>query len=88
MKIWKWELNTAEHQTIYLPDGAKILDVQMQGIGCCLWALCDDSVTTAYHPRNIAIYGTGNPLPDEVGEYIATFQAHGGSLVFHVFEVL
>ena len=31
--------------------------------------------------------GTGNPMPDEPGEYIATFQMHGGALVFHAFEL-
>lgn len=68
-----------------MPAGAKLLDVQMQGGECCVWALCDQSA--AKEPRHIAIYGTGNQMPDEAGEYVATFQMHGGALVFHAFEV-
>lgn len=87
MKIWRWPLNIQSHQTIFMPIGAKILDVQMQGGIAVVWALCDDNQTNAYQERQIAIYGTDHPMPDEVGEHIATFQAHAGALVFHAFEV-
>ncbi len=67
-----------------MPVGAKILDVQMQGDKLQLWALCDNEMPNEI--RKIAIYGTGNSTPNDCGEYIATFQMDGGSLVFHVFE--
>lgn len=85
MKIWKWEIEVTDTQIISMPAGAKLLDVQMQGKACCVWALCDEKAEC--EPRKLAIYGTGNPIPDEPGEYIATFQMAGGALVFHVFEV-
>ena len=85
MKIWKWPLEVTDTQIIGVPNGAKFLDVQMQGDACCLWALCDEAAPRK--ARRIAIYGTGNPIPDEPGEYIATFQMAGGALVFHAFEI-
>lgn len=85
MRIWKWKLAATDVQTIEVPAGAKLLDVQAQGGLPNLWALCDENAPST--PRRIAIYGTGNPMPDEPGEYIATFQMHGGALVFHAFEL-
>lgn len=90
MRIWKWALPVTDRQTVMIPGGAKLLDVQvqkgpMQERFAQLWALCDENAPP--EPRHIAIYGTGNPMPDEPGDYIATFQMHGGALVFHAFEV-
>jgi len=86
MRIWKWELDVTDMQTVMMPAGAKLLDVQIQGGTCCVWALCDENNPKI--PRHIAIYGTGNPMPAQPGEYIATFQLHAGALVFHAFEVM
>jgi hypothetical protein len=33
------------------------------------------------------MYGTGHDMPDDPGQYVGTFQMHGGALVFHLFEV-
>lgn len=84
MRIWKWTLEITGEQTLLLPAGAKLLDVQMQNGDCCLWAICDEKAEKA--PRHIAIYGTGHPIQDDPGEYIATFQVYNGALVYHVFE--
>lgn len=86
MRIWKYRLNIIDEQQLFLPVDAKILTVQTQHGTCCLWTLVNEE-NTAKEFRKIAIYGTGNPLPDNPGEYIGTFQMHGGDLVFHVFEV-
>jgi len=85
MRIWKWEIVVTDKQTLMMPAGAKLLDVQMQGGHCYIWALCDQNAPE--HPRNLAIYGTGNPMPDKPGEYVATFQMRGGAFVFHAFEI-
>ena len=83
MKIWKCTLSVEVEQTIEIPHGAKILDVQIQNDQPQLWALVDES---AYKDRiKIGIYGTGAPIPDEPGEYISTFQVYNGALVFHAF---
>jgi hypothetical protein len=85
MKVWKWKLEVTDRQTLTMPVGVQLLDVQMQGNDCCLWALCDESADL--EPRRIAIYGTGNPMPDDPGKYIGTFQLYGGNLVFHAFDL-
>ena len=82
MRIWKEVLTPETHQALSLPAGEKLLDVQMQGDNCCLWFLCN--VSARVELRRIAIYETGSSLPDDPGEYIATFQS--GDYVFHVFE--
>jgi hypothetical protein len=85
MRIWKTTLNVTDVQAVEFPEGAKLLTVQMQHERPQLWALVDENAPI--RARQVAIYGTGNPIPNEPGEYIATFQMHGGSLVFHVFEI-
>lgn len=85
MRIWKWTLAVKDEQTIDMPMDAKILSVQMQGESPQVWALVNEHQPRK-QGRRIAIYGTGNPIPDVPGEYISTFQMHGGQLVFHAFE--
>jgi len=85
MRIWKWVIGISDELTLMMPIGAKLLDVQMQADQCYIWALCDQNAEK--EPRHLAIYGTGNPMPDDPGEYVATFQMHGGALVFHAFEI-
>lgn len=86
MRIWKQTLDIKDIQTIEVPNGAKMLDAQMQNGTLALWFLCDEKNTKV--TRNIAIYGTGEPLPYESGEYIGTFRRVKDSLVFHVFEMV
>lgn len=81
-KIWKWTLQP--ETTIDMPHGAKLLAVQEQYGEPKLWALVDPYAKT--YPRTFHIHGTGHDLPDEPGQYVGTFQMHGGTLVFHVFE--
>jgi hypothetical protein len=85
MRIWKYQLAGIDKQTVMMPTGSKLLDVQMQKDACCLWVLCDEG--EQLKERIIAIYGTGHPMPDDPGDYIATFQMMDGSLVFHAFEI-
>jgi hypothetical protein len=84
MRIWKWTLTITDLQSLEMPHGAKIITVQVQHGEPQLWALCDENAEK--EKRNIAIYGTGNPVPDVPGTYIGTFQVRDGLLVFHVFD--
>lgn len=85
MRIWKWTLGVTDRQSVQMPRGAKLLTVQSQGDMPQLWALCDE--TAPKEPRLIVIHGTGNLMPNEPpGDYVGTFQIHGGALVFHVFD--
>jgi len=84
MTIWKWELKTTDEQTILMPLGARLLTVQVQNGVPCIWALVNPTANQI--ERRFGVYGTGNPVPDEVGEYVATYQLADGRLVFHVFD--
>lgn len=85
-KIFKYILLIDDLQTLHMPNGAEILDVQMQYGNACLWALCDP--TQPHVPRGFAIYGTGLQMPNDPGKYISTFQEEheSGLLVWHLFE--
>lgn len=84
--IWKYELDaTKAEQSFAMKQGTQILDVQVQDGIPCMWALVDPMSRTEY--RTFHLYSTGAPTKDEPGQYIGTFQLHGGSLVSHVFEV-
>ena len=87
--IWKYQLLTTEFQFIEMPVGARILCVQMQKGSPFIWATCcpDEKKVTK---RKINTYGTGQTIEDGdfLQQYIGTYQMAGGSLVFHVFEVI
>jgi hypothetical protein len=82
--IYKYELAIDDTQELMLPEGAEILTVQMQDGYPRLWALVDPHAPKKR--RYIDIYGTGHPVGDKHGQYLGTFQEHGGQLVWHVFE--
>lgn len=84
--IFKYTLDVKDTQAIEMPKNAKILTVQTQHGHVRLWALVN-KLESNLETRKIAIYGTGNPISENCGEYIATFQLYDGDLVFHAFEV-
>lgn len=75
--IWKWALDSAE-VTLDMPEGARLLDVQLQDGSPVLWALVSRQGQKCSRTFNI--------VPDDAGRYIGTFQMADGRLVFHVFE--
>ena len=79
--IWKWPLEP--FTVLDIPAGGHVLTVQPQGDQLVLWALVDQNAVT--NPRHFRVYGTGEELPDNPGDYVATAQV--GSMVWHVFEV-
>lgn len=86
MKIWKWELERAQLQSLELPKGAEILTVQIQHNVPHLWAMVDENATET-EGVHIAMHGTGHTVPQNPGKYLGTVQFYGGALVLHVFEV-
>jgi len=84
MKIFKYVLKLTDIQIVNMPTYAKCLSVEIQNNALMLWALVDENLTPT--PRKIAIYGTGNPIEPHPGDFIATVQTNGGSLVWHVFD--
>ena len=82
--IWKYPLSGSSYQSIEMPRGAKILDVQNQSGKPCIWALVDTE--QPHEIRNFLVYGTGWKIEGTPGKFIGTFQLDGGAYVFHLFD--
>ena len=82
MIIYKYPLKWDDPQTLQSPGLQRILSVQLQNFAPMLWAMVDENDDTA--PVCIRIFGTGNRLPPEPGEFIDTVQV--GSFVSHFFK--
>jgi len=54
----------------------------------CLWALVNPD--ERHSKRQFRLAGTGHPIIQDEGalRFVGTIQLHGGSLVFHLFELL
>ena len=87
-RIFEYALEVVDYQEIHLPSNAKILAVDVQIGVVCLWALVDPEETVS--TRTIKIVGTGHAVEEIDGEmdYIGTIQLLGGTLIFHVFEIV
>lgn len=91
LKIYKYQLEITDRQTLKLPFGAKILSVETQTSGgitdtrIVLYALVDPDAIV--EERIFIIHGTGHPMePQEINyPFIGTVSV-GGVLMFHVFE--
>ena len=82
--IYKYTLPNVGRNVLDLPDGAKVLTVQMQGHAACLWAQVEPHKPTGR--RFFDVYGTGHDMPADPGDYVATIQMESGALVWHVFD--
>lgn len=76
--------------TLDLPRGAKVLSVAEQHGSVQLWALVNTDRDAPTDRRMFRFAGTGHQISDEIESlaHVSTFFMEGGSLVFHVFEVL
>lgn len=82
--IHKFELILEDLSEVRMPQGASVLSIQTQNDRPWIWAKVDTS--KPMQTRRFCVRGTGHPLKGDEGTFIATFQLHGGALVFHVFE--
>lgn len=82
--IYKYPVALVPEQVIALPRGYRILSVQNQDDRLRLWAMVETDERPTV-PVLIRIIGTGHPVPDAVGVYLATVQTDGGMFVWHVF---
>lgn len=83
-KIFKYDLEITDMQTLGLPKKAQILTVQFQGDKLCLWALVNPE--NSIEQRIFILVGTGHIINAKDLSYIGTVQHHVGKLVWHVFE--
>lgn len=84
--VWKYPFPIADEFTTTMPANARILHVDEQHGSGTMWALCRPEVAKV--KRRFRIYGTGHPIPDDPLEYVGTFIAADGYLVWHLFEVV
>lgn len=82
--IWKFDLTELNQQAVKMPEGSKLLAVQMQYNSPKLWALVD--MDNPPIERVIRFIGTGHKFEDSPGEYLGTIQFLNGSLIAHVFD--
>lgn len=89
LTIWKYEVPPEDYFELSLPLGAKPLTVQIQGTKPEMWILLDKD-ETIYVNRQFRVAGTGDLISEPIDalRYIGTFQLYGGSLIFHVLEVM
>lgn len=86
-KVYKFPLDISDEQKVSMPEGAKVLTVQVQKGKPCIWAECNPDGLPVL--RTFLIRGTGHPIDDEIEkEYIGTIQMCEGSIIYHVFERL
>jgi len=83
MKIFKYPLQIIDRQILKLPVGARKLSVQNQGGFVCLWALVDPNAEK--RPVEIFIYGTGNPIDQDITRQLYIDTVQQGQFVWHVF---
>jgi hypothetical protein len=83
--VWKYDVPVQDEFTIEMPEDAHVLTVQEQHGAPRLWALVDPK--RPLRKWRFWLAGTGHMIPmPETLRHVGTFQAHGGDLVFHLFE--
>jgi hypothetical protein len=83
--IYKYEIPVGGGEVI-LPNNAVILSAGAQGDALFLWAEVDSAENWQF-PREIEVFGTGHPIPEDMGisrRFIGT--AFMGPFVWHVYE--
>lgn len=84
--IYKYQLEVTDEQTVEIPAGAVLLDVQVQNGIPCMWCVVEP--TANKFPYKVWIAGTGHPMIKYPCFYAGTFQLPERGLVFHVFTEL
>jgi len=85
--VWKYRVPLEPDFTIEMPEGARILCIQIQYDRAMLWALVDPG--SALVQRGFVTCGSGHSLTAPASNlvYIGTYQQMLGALVWHIFEV-
>lgn len=93
-KIFKYNLEVTDKQTLKLPPGSHILSVMNQRDNIVLYALVWPTENKeVYEDVSIRIVGTGHDIDffipaERFGggyKFLGTVSLHGGALMFHVF---
>ena len=82
-RVYKYGLTLGDWISVWMPEGAEPLSVQVQGGDVFLWARITIGAPQTLHHFRVA--GTGHDLGSNVGRHIDSFQMDEGAFVFHVF---
>lgn len=87
-KVYKYEIPLKDDFELELPREAEILSFQCQHDAPCIWVLVEPRNPPV--KRRFRFAGTGHDIKqDPKGlKFIGTAQMHGGSLIWHLFEVI
>ena len=84
-RIFKYELEVAEHQVLKLPKGSHFLSVESQKDNIVLYAVVDDSQPNTVD-LSIKVVGTGQDVSNmEDFGFLGTVKLWNDSLMFHIF---
>ena len=88
LRVYKYSVPVEDYFGLDLPQGSKILTVQVQYGEPQIWALVN-AQTQVVETRQFRVAGTGHPIEESEDEltYIGTFQLSGGGFIGHLFEV-
>lgn len=88
LTVHKYPVPLTDDFSIQMPAGAQVLSFQVQYGEMQLWALVNPSASST--PRHFRLAGTGHPIEEAVSRlrFIGTVQLRGGSLIFHLFEIV
>jgi len=89
--IHRYELPITDRPVINMPVTARVLPApswaRTRPVSRIeIWAEVDTDELLA--PRHFRIVGTGNQMPDDCGRFVGTVITHGGTYVWHVYELL
>ena len=86
MAIFKYPLTFEAFQSIYVPEGARIIHFDKQVEIPTLWIEVDPTVPTVQ--RHFRMLGTGHAIPtDERLVHVGTALFNSHTLVWHLYEV-
>ena len=88
LTIWKYRIEADDEQDLMLPEGAKVLSFMTQGDMPFVWVLVDPEAQLKQ--RSFVLRGTGHEIdiPQEHLSFIGSVSMRGGSLIFHLFELV
>ena len=86
LRVFKYPIPFGDYFKLPLPNGAKVLTVDVQYGQPTLWALVNPNHKTK--DRLFRFAGNGHDIEESLSrlEFVASFQMQNG-LMFHVFEV-
>lgn len=84
--IWKFELQLVGPTALEVKEGAKVVHVGVDPEGKpCVWIELDPSSGQSA-TLELAIFGTGHPIPDAVSHHVGSFM-EAGRFMWHVYQL-